>query len=450
MMGRRIGVGYRVGMLASLPLSAMLSACCKPQPPGPPPPPRPPQCPDSAFPPFSGTLELGTGGCRPEGCGLNGAWLGQGVPFRELFLTPNKEHPRSHLSIIEFRSGDGAVMDLGFADGRADELVGRQNGVVVLQGKLLQGSTITLGRSVPQDAGEPRVVIQYRITIDKVGNESSWRCAERTDSACLQIPRYRFSAVNISDNCSVEMCRPNLNQNDPTLEGTAVIFHGDLYDDKTYKIRSRDFSGSDGLSLGETDLFNIACLGTAVAKLHLLEHTSASDPSAPPPAPGSNLSDGGAPVEPKTTIAQRQTLLRLLSADYCGNGHPFTEDGLPIAFGFEQSSDGMNSFNWNTLDSIDAKWDEGGATCLGVPRLQQRVSDLREIIQCRCGVPPERPVDPDRCMALQPNTSESPPERTNARVNDTCDTIDPAQTPPLEDVLHGQYAVSANLTVPGE
>src|ERR1043165_7223158 len=56
-------------------------------------------CSTYAFPPLLPTA-LSIGDCPREACGLNGVWLGAGVPFRTLHLN-GAENPQ-HLSILGF------------------------------------------------------------------------------------------------------------------------------------------------------------------------------------------------------------------------------------------------------------------------------------------------------------------------------------------------------------
>src|SRR6185295_4717251 len=53
----------------------------------------------------------GSGDCPTGGCGLNGTWLGSGVPFRTLHLSPYR-HNEVNLSIHGFRGPDHKPLTL--------------------------------------------------------------------------------------------------------------------------------------------------------------------------------------------------------------------------------------------------------------------------------------------------------------------------------------------------
>jgi hypothetical protein len=151
----------------------------------------------------------------------------------------------------------------------------------------------------------------------------------------------------------------------PNLSGDALIFQGDLYDEETYQVSITPTSYNQ-ISNNPKGIFNIACIGSAISKLHLLRHTSASQ--------GENISSNLQPDE-----LQRQALLRLLTGDYCGTGNLFIQNGIPIHLEFNNSpyqptTDSKFEID-NHSDSIDARWDHTGATCIGIPRLGVGVLD---------------------------------------------------------------------------
>jgi hypothetical protein len=219
--------------------------------------------------------------------------------------------------------------------------------------------------------GAPASTATYKITITGVNpHHPFWAsCPGCTNS---EFPVYDFTATNLADGCDIEFCQPGLSQDSEgkvkNLSGSAVIFRGDFYDD-AYTVRTTPPADYDD------DVFNISCLGTAISKLHLFRHTSASrvTPSDPPPP----------------AVPQRQALLRLLTADYCGIGHPFTVDGTPIRLRFDSSLAPTDPSLFalspsSSIDSIDALWTGDGATCIGTPRLAASASAILGKIQTTC------------------------------------------------------------------
>ena len=119
-----------------------------------------------------------------------------------------------------------------------------------------------------------------------------------------------------------------------SIKGMAVIFRGDRYDEKAKTVNET----------GGTDTwFNIACAGTTVAKMHLLRHTWAGN------------RDGRRP----TSENQRQAVLKMLVADYCGNGKPFTVDGHPLVYAYNKAWE--PSVDFTTAASLDAVWNASHA-----------------------------------------------------------------------------------------
>jgi hypothetical protein len=331
-----------------------------------------------------------TGECPTNGCGLNGTWLGSGVPFRTLHLSRYR-HNDVNLSVLGFVGPDQKPLELG-VDGD----------VLHAQGsKLVQdGSVLLLGP--PETPFGPPSVPTYAITIKSADTEDFWVKCDSTNPAggCADKNAhvYRFEATSLTDDCPVQVCKPGLDpESDATnnLRGTAVIFRGDFYD-AAYTVRTTPPSDYDD------DVFNIACMGTDISKLHLLRHTSASQAAVSEPLPP--------PVD------KRQALLRMLTADYCGAGHPFTQNGVPFRFGFDLSAGYDGSLNPSAvlapspdpntgislttlssyslvanggIDTIDGAWNGNGATCIGTPRLARllqpaAVQDLWTRITATC------------------------------------------------------------------
>ena len=116
-----------------------------------------------------------------------------------------------------------------------------------------------------------------------------------------------------------------------------VLFERDVIDADTIRVTGQDAAR-----------FNIGCAGHALAKLHLSGHTQAA------------FAQGF-----ETTLAQRTTFLKMITADYCGTGDPFTVAGQPL--------DWADARSWMTFVSdrplLEARWTEKGASCLNIPRV---------------------------------------------------------------------------------
>ena len=149
----------------------------------------------------------------------------------------------------------------------------------------------------------------------------------------------------------------------------AIFFQGDRYDAVT----------KDVIATGDEarGWFNVACAGSATAKMHTNRHTTA-----------------GASGDYTASEDDRQALLKMFVADYCGTGTAFTEVGEPLRW--------QNSDDWQLLDLDDpiiyeAVWDSTGALCLDTPRMGDSKAEILETIDAIEGVCDR----PPRCTPLQ-------------------------------------------------
>jgi hypothetical protein len=133
-------------------------------------------------------------------------------------------------------------------------------------------------------------------------------------------------------------------------ENQALLFGGDRYD--------ADHKTVTATGPATAGWFNIACAGTALAKLHLTRHTEASQ-------------------HVKTTAVERQAMLKMFTADVCGDGTAFTVHGQPLLWA---DANHLTSFA-DKPASLEAVWTDRGAVCLDTPRRPE----LAAAIAARCG-----------------------------------------------------------------
>lgn len=130
----------------------------------------------------------------------------------------------------------------------------------------------------------------------------------------------------------------------------AILFAGDRYDAARKTVIA---TGS-----ATRGWMNVACATTALAKLFLVRHTDASQ-------------------EVPTTPAERQAMLKMFTADACGDGTSFTQHGQPL---FWSDAKGITRFP-DAPRSLEAVWNENGAVCMEHPRRPE----LAQAITERCG-----------------------------------------------------------------
>jgi hypothetical protein len=305
-------------------------------------------------------------------------WFGEGLDFRELHLggAPNAQGLVLK-GIVPF--GLNHVLDLGIE--RGELLVKDLDGQIFRRGENLKDAKILIESTTSQlapgspiffelpnkiDVGDP-VPLQFELEIKEVFQTNFWDCPTGNDDAgCDRAFHYRFGArTNADGGCEVEVCDPRLAQSQTgdthPVQGTAVAFAGDVYDSNSFGVRGNS-SGPvcTGMALtsSEQDIVNFACIGTVISKLYLLRHTWASSDA-----------------DFQTTVPQRQAMLRMLTADYCGAGKSFTQNGTPIRFS-AQHQPSFRKYVPEAGQSLEAVWTDQGASCIAKARLDVDYGDL--------------------------------------------------------------------------
>jgi hypothetical protein len=171
--------------------------------------------------------------------------------------------------------------------------------------------------------------------------------------------RYDWQPVSLlRDMCLTDEPVPGLT----TLD--AITFEGETYDAATKTI---DFAP-------DADWFNIACLGSAPAKMHMMRHTGAS---------GSKVVS--------TSRNERQAMLNMWTANYCGDGVSFTYPGQPLLM---RDSKGWipHAGPWSWIvpaqlslgEEYEAIWDKTGAVCMNIPRLYDSDDEVLDQVVEHC------------------------------------------------------------------
>lgn len=115
-----------------------------------------------------------------------------------------------------------------------------------------------------------------------------------------------------------------------------VVFEGDRYNPTT-------MTTNTSATTADSRWFNFGCAGYTLSKLRLTRHT---------------LSDG-------TSFDERQAMLKMYVADYCGTGKVVTVSGEPLRW---RGGALMHDF-LPTPDTLEARWAVNGAKCISTPRM---------------------------------------------------------------------------------
>jgi hypothetical protein len=120
-----------------------------------------------------------------------------------------------------------------------------------------------------------------------------------------------------------------------------ILYTGDRYNAHTKEVTASTYKAAGYW-------FNFACAGSALAKLHLNRHTTAS-----------------ATAGFTTTADQRQAMLKMYTGDFCGTGEAFTQQGTRIHW--------TNALGWSSppgsTTTYESLWTSRGAVCLTTHRL---------------------------------------------------------------------------------
>jgi hypothetical protein len=293
--------------------------------------------------------------CTSFGCPDNSPYLGD-VSFHELHRAglPNEQG----LSIVGFFGRDGRRYQ---PDVRGDRLVALEldTGAVALEGDELLGAIFDL---------EKRGVVDTKFFMKIVAIGST----PFTVSPHTPVPTYQFVSKRHSEHgWSGVVC-----EGQDAAPAPAILFAGDRY------------AADRSVTVGKPALgwFNMACQGNAAAKLHLMRYTGAGQDEHHP-----------------TTVLERQTMLRLLTATYCPAqpGAPaksYTVSGEPLLVEVEPKLE-----DWPEVTTFEAVWNHEGVVCLEEPRLastsrvpQSEADLVLADLEARCG------RRPPRCSELLP------------------------------------------------
>jgi hypothetical protein len=305
----------------------------------------------------------GRGGASTNLCGTwlcqtNAASLGDNLFFHEVDasgLYLNREGIRYE----SFTGPDGDPMTLSVQGYELRGTRGTGPDQWLFLRENLIGATMVLSR------GRDR----YEVRISDVGQTRFW-VAPELECAPTYTFEYRkmpsngspevgpFTPLCTALDMSSEWNRPGITQ---TL---AVVFAGDQYDPVAKTVTTP----------GPGDWFNVACAGSALAKMLLLRHAEA-----------------GQTWPYLTTFDQRQAMLKMITDDICGTGYSFTMDGEPVFY--------ADVNEWHPLDfagslprhaEIEALWDQDGAVCLNWPRRYAEDPDILRAVERECGQRPAR------------------------------------------------------------
>jgi hypothetical protein len=305
--------------------------------------------------------------CPPDGCSANSPWL-NGQYFHEL-----------HTGGIANSAGFKLV---GLVKG------GLQYTVVVNSGRVFgrRGTTTISGAALVNTyfVVEDPVLHQYAIKISAWSNATTYWAKSPGGGGTVETYQLDWSdmANGVPTGGYRGLCRnPPTQRTSMTITlgqnaFTSVIFEGERINADTKQIAGID-----------SHWFNIGCAGGALAKMYLTGHVQAAQSAGF-----------------TTNLDERQTILKMFAADYCGAGYPFTVQGTPLDWVDDKATMSAST----PPVSIEGRWNKDGAVCLDNPRIDAHPLTPEAAAVFPGGVGAAM-MDPAKCPAIPPHCVNKDP-----------------------------------------
>ena len=253
---------------------------------------------------------------------------------------------------------DGTPNDQGFA------ITGLVKAGRVYRIEVANGELSGTGRGLPRLAHDELVGAEIRLThgrdsfairVGAVGTMSYF--APPSGSIETYVLEYGVMAYGESPTAWTNVCGgrwipPDEVSTGPygdlKVWGNAETYGQRPLDSILFDLDSIDMEAKELNRVPDPNRFNIGCAGHTLSKLHLTRNTIASQ--------GAGYAGHW---------EERQATLKMLTADYCGNGTAFTVAGQAL----DWQGGGVTYFS--PPAALEARWTERGAACLDTPRMSQ-------------------------------------------------------------------------------
>jgi hypothetical protein len=314
----------------------------------------------------TGTVTAASTACPAWACDTNAATVGDGIIFDELDLAGARN--AGGVRIGSARLWDLTPVSLVVERDRL-VAVGLADPHRRYTGTELDGMIIVLWYQPAPGSPEEEIDLLMNAVFPVQGADplTFWSGnPDPVESYEIRARRAKYPPPE-KDSFPILVCKGDQLGDEPwpaTKIHSALVYQGDHLDAWYRKVSAP----------ASPTLFNLACAGTAMAKLHLTRHTWASNYSGAYP----------------TDLGQRTAMLKMITADYCGTGFSFTVDGHPLRW--------MDSTTWprpainvdttvppKDIVSVEAIWGPTGAVCLDVPRLYNRAYVMQQCAPLPCG-----------------------------------------------------------------
>ena len=272
--------------------------------------------------------------CPDYGCGINSPEI-EGEFFHELHLGGAQN--AQGFALTGAIKG-AALYNIDVQGGRfiARIWFGAVGSPQVLTGQDLVGLELSLRR---------HGTLRYKAEIKSVRGDTQYWAKVNNTTPSRRIETYTIKVTSLDNGWSAMLCpKPKLSSGLPVVQMTqhsALVFDGDRINGPAKTVSY--------LPPVLNRWINLGCEGSALAKLELTGHTEVAKLAGF-----------------STTVSQRQTMLKLLAADYCGTGRPFTVGGQRLEW---KDAEGTMKLPLFARTQVEARWTSQGAACLQVPRV---------------------------------------------------------------------------------
>lgn len=316
-----------------------------------------------------------TGDCDAFMCGTNSPQIAE-FGFWDLKLPTTVDVPgqRNNVGLQVLRFEKNTVHYLPRVHG------GRLSAIDPATGAVLSGSALINGWLYLQNVTSTGTRF-FRLRVVDVSSVGSWAVL---NGQSVALESYTLDWAEFQ-NGSFGRINTNVCKNPPerTSPDLLTMTGDNIY--RTLLFEGDRIDAAHKLDTGvDVSWFNLGCAGSALAKMALTGHTQASQVTQ----------------TFFTTLAERTTMLKMLTADYCGDGMPFTVAGQSVDWRDDHGT--MQFYDTNPPEPpvLEARWTSSGAVCLSGPRVDVHWSqlgsttfgtDVRDQVLAHC---PQRMLQP--------------------------------------------------------
>jgi hypothetical protein len=201
----------------------------------------------------------------------------------------------------------------------------------------------------------------FKLFVKDVGQVMSW-ARPPASLVPIRLPvileSYKLDWSNLQGEVLKNVCTHPGQRDDLHLMDGPLAYHTLLFEGDRIRPESKEVYDVD------TQWFNLGCAGSTLAKMALTGHTEAAKLAR----------------TFTTTLAERQTMLKMLTADYCGDGTPYTVQGQPLNWADDHGTMKMIALAASPPRPVvrEARWGSAGPICLDEPRVDTHWTSLGE------------------------------------------------------------------------